>query len=464
MEQKATIPVLEKIAFSILFIWYAYLCFHFYAERSTMTDYAFQLFKMIETKNFNVEHLRYASITTQWLVVPLIKLGASLKTILIAYSFNVFLQYFIAFCIIRFYFKNQLFAWCIIAYIMATVHFGFFYTGCELVFGGVWICTLLAITERLENNEQNSRLLYLFLVINLILLVTTHAFLLIITGIILGSFCVFRFSKIKCGIIIALGILFLIKLKFLTDGYESGKFNGVSKDIFLPATINKSWFTFFFKQQYNTTFIAVKISSIILIVFFLIKRRWVFVGITVLALFALFLMIYSFMPNGESVVYMDSYQSMIYLVGWILFSIGFYLYFRQYSKYFVAVIFTASLVGLFKLYNEHQFTDRIAYYYELMDKAAAKGCSKLVMQENEVDMQKVALTWATPYETLLLSSLKGKSQTIYINNNPEFDLNKYNNPNKFLGATWLLDDTTNINNAYFKLEAKPYRTTKDLNF
>ncbi len=463
MDSTIKINKFELAAIFLLFFIYSYLSIHFYIDRTTLTDNAFYLFKMIQLKSFNIEHLRYGAITTQWLVIPLIKLGASLKTILMAYSFNVFLQYFIGFCIVRFYFKNQLFAWCIIAYIMAAMHFGFFYTGCELVFGAVWICTLLALTEQIEN-ELRSKKHYLLLAVNLILLLTTHAFLLIISGIILASFCVLRFSKIKAGIIIALAVLFLIKLKFLTDGYESGKFNGVSKDIFLPETVNKSWFTFFFKQQFNKTFVVVKVCSIILLVFFLYKRKWIFVVITLLALLVLFLIIYSFMPNGESIAYMDSYQSMIYLTGCILCSIGFYLYFNQYSKYFIAMIFISGLVGLFKIYKEHQYTDRIAYYYELMQKSSAKGCNKLFLQENEVDMQKVSLTWATPYETLLLSSLKGSSQTIYINNDPNFNLEKYNNSTKFLGAIWLLDDTTNINNDYFKLEAKPYKTAKNLNF
>ncbi len=456
------VPKFEFAAFSLLFLLYGFLCLHFYVERSTMTDYSFQLFKMIQTENFNIEHLRYGSVTTQWMVIPLIKMGVSLKTLLVAYSINIYLQYIIAFLIIRYYFSNQLIAWSLIAYCMATIHFGFFYMGCELVFGAVWICTLIALLSRIESNAEVKKSDYYLLIFNLLLLLTTHAFLLVISGLLITFLALFQFSKTKLMVVGTLGALFLIKLQFFTDGYESGKFSGTTKDIFLPHAINASYFTYFFKQQWNHVFKWVKFLWIAIAVLLLIKRRWVFVLTAIVALFGLYLVIYSFMPNGESVAYMDSYQSVIYLLGWLIAAIAFYRYLPALSNYFIGAVFIVSLIGLLNIYHEKQYTDRVEYYRQVMKDAEQKGCNKIFAQDNEVDMQKVLLTWATPYETLMLSTLNGKSQTMYINNDKEVRLDKYNTPEKFLGAVWLLDESPDLNKKYFNIEKKKYCLWRDI--
>ena len=347
-------------------------------------------------------------------------------------------------------------AWCVVAYSMATVHFGFFYMGCELVFGGVWVCMLPAVAEAIENKQRHPMINYILLAITLLLLFTTHAFLLVIAGLILVFICLHRFSKFKLILITGMALLFIVKLLFLTDGYEAGKFGATTKDIFLPGTINKSYFTFFFKQQWNSTFVWVKYFWILLAAILIIKFKFKFLVTACIALLGLYLVIYSFMPNGESVAYMDSYQSIWYLAGWILFSYAVYFYFNQFSHVYIAGIFIVSMIGLYKISREKQYTDRIDYYTALMQQAGQKGCIKLYAEVSEVDMQKVMLNWATPYETLMLSTLKGRSQTIFINSDKSFSLEKYNSKDKFLGTTWLLDEPAKMNKRYFNLENVPY--------
>ena len=62
--EKDKLQKLEIAAAFVVFLLYGYLCLHFYLERSTMSDYAFQLFKMIQTcalKTFQIELLSTTS-------------------------------------------------------------------------------------------------------------------------------------------------------------------------------------------------------------------------------------------------------------------------------------------------------------------------------------------------------------------------------------------------------------------
>jgi len=453
---------LEIALFTILFLFYGFLCIHFYVERTTLTDNAFYLFKMVQTESFNVEHLRYGAVTTQWLVVLLIKIHASLKTILLAYSLNVYLQYLFIFCIIRFYLKESLMAWCVIAYMMTTIHYGYFYMACELVYGGTWICLLLATINSIEKNNANRKINYVLLLISIMFLFFTHAFLLVISSLILSFLVIHNFSKLKAIIIGALILVFFIKLKFLTDGYESGKFTDLNKNIFIPQTINQSYFTYFFKQQINSVFVFVKVFWIIALVVLAIKQKWKFILSALLSLLGLYLVIYSLMPNGESLAYMDSYQSMWYLTGWIFLSYMISFYFEKYKQYYIAVLFLLGLVGLYNINKGKIYTERIQYYTRIMQDATQKDCNKIFVNVEQIDMQKVLLTWATPYETLLLSSLNGQSQTIFINGDVNFDIDKYNQPGKFLGVVWLLDKKTPLNSPYFNLGNTKYCLWQDI--
>ena len=89
---------------------------------------------------------------------------------------------------------------------------------------------------------------------------------------------------------------------------------------------------------------------------------------------------------------------------------------RSYQLYF---IFSLICIRLLHITLQHRpYTDRLHWNQKLLEKTAIMEGKKFMTQEEEVPMDTLIMTWASPYETLLLSALAhpDSSQTVMIAN------------------------------------------------
>ena len=74
------------------------------------------------------------------------------------------------------------------------------------------------------------------------------------------------------------------------------------------------------------------------------------------------------------------------------------------------------------------------------------------------------MDWAIPYETLLISTLGGKTQTIF-DNTGKYKLEEVNNPKLFLGAPWESPiNNVELNKKYFQLDTGKYVRINGMDF
>jgi hypothetical protein len=87
------------------------------------------------------------------------------------------------------------------------------------------------------------------------------------------------------------------------------------------------------------------------------------------------------------------------------------------------------------------------------------------LPEDKLEMEKVHLIWAIPFETMIYTSFENPNdaKTIFINGWSEGEehlLKSEQNPSLFLGAAWYpyeIENSANLNSDYFILGPEPYK-------
>ena len=125
------------------------------------------------------------------------------------------------------------------------------------------------------------------------------------------------------------------------------------------------------------------------------------------------------------------------------------------------------VVGLGGFYRAADYyRNRRNYMKQLIEKASNDTNSrKIIIERNNIDMDRLGVTWSFANETLLISSLEGpeNSKTIYLVDNLEelknYDMKK---TDVFLCVPfWLEWNYSSLNPRYFRLPREPYCILED---
>lgn len=122
----------------------------------------------------------------------------------------------------------------------------------------------------------------------------------------------------------------------------------------------------------------------------------------------------------------------------------------------IAIIYLVSLIGIFQVKDMYQ---KRLYLMDQLIIQKAEGHSKLLIQDSTVNHEEWLGVWALPYETLLLSKVKGipdVSARIYKNDST---INKeLHRTDIFLGADFIpvLPASYLLNKSVFRLKDEKY--------
>lgn len=445
---------------------YLLVCIYYYKERITYGDTGYYLFKIIQKEGFNIESGRAISILSQFLPILLIKIGASLRWVMVGYSVNFALIYLVSFFIVKYLFKSHYLAWGALLCTHLFLHFGFYYPT-EMIFSSAVLVVIFGFLTYNERNYEHpiNPILY-FTIGTLLLLILSfiHPFYYIVAGAIL--FCLFLvdYNKNYLYFILISIVLLGIKITFFKSGYEAGKLSSIDFKTFNWHSINKSYLTFFWKQSFNERFWIAKYALYGFIIFLLWKRKWLLAVSIPLAYLSLFLIVYLSIPNGESLGYMECYVVAISVFPLIV--ILFYAdkYWLQHKNTFTIIAFIFSIYGLFRIESEPIYKDRVNYLENIFAYGRTNNISKFFIEESTIKHDKILVGWALPYESLILSTVSGKTQTIYINNST-FKIDEINKPNLFFGVPWekpIYD--LSLNKKYFHLDTSQYVVINGMDF
>ncbi len=426
-----------------------WLSIYFFQLRTIFTDMAFHVFSIITENNFAIQNYRFVAICTQIFPLISLKFGLELKTILILYSSSFIIIQALIFLIISLGLKNKKYALLLILFNILICSHLFFWIQSELQQAMAFLILFFAIFENFIYKKSNSVLFILSLLL-IPIFIFGHPLLIFPSIFILGNlFWSNKSEKNKIILVTIIVILiFLIKKYLFATAYDSEAQQGLNNI--------KNIFPHIFNIQSNKNFIHYLIEHYyFLIIFTVANIFYLLKDKKIIQLFwsLFFIVTYTFLinlnyVNGAEQFYLENqYAVLVIFVSYPFLEYVFIKISDQKQFLLLALIFSCMLIRVFsicKIYNE-----RLDWQKQFLIKTEKLEYKKLVVSEEKVPMKILKMSWATPYEFWLISTLENK-QTRSIIINPKIEELQQNiEKNKIFISTWGVFDYANFNKKYF---------------
>lgn len=420
----------------------------FYQERIYFSDPAFQLFLLINDGTIEIMTNRWPSVLFRVLPYLGLKMGLPLATLAKLFSVSFPLYHLFAFAICLWVFKDRLMSMLILFVLLIATSETFYWCSSDLLQGMVTF--ILAIS--IYRNSHRPVVKY-----------GIGGFLLV-AAVFFHPLCLFPFFFIaiydyldKEGWALTRGELFLplvfggswiVRNQFFTTWYDNakgaefwGNFNGMN--IWqLPA---HKVFLMELPVFYNLL-ILLFVANIFI---YIKRKKWLQPMFILASILVYTMIIHIGNPAGIQAFYREaSYISLVLFVGYPFLKYVFKADFVG-PKYRI-VIPLLFLISIFRMYSSSDpYTGRLDY---LNKKLAEAPCDKSIFEPSK--RINLRMEWAIPFETTLLSSEQGKSQTLFNTDKPR-DFLKQERRDAFLGPFKVLY-TSDFNQDYFKFDESHY--------
>lgn len=423
---------LAYIAFSIIF----------FQERILYADTARFMFEIYGTKSFHFAN-RLIVFASQLLPVIGVHFGASLKTCMILYSFNVALVYTIGFFLLAKFFRNKQLVIALLLFQFLFLFRNHFLAISELQFGIVLLLICFAYLKQIHLQKKSFWKQPLFFVL-LFIAMNAHPLMpLVFVGftLLLSHQDVYLKNK-DTLIFLAIGlVLFLISRLIFTNSYESGLIQQTKNAI--NGEQNYYLFRLLLSNLIRHYYLTLIIGVFAII--YLIKNYSAIKAILVFAIiFTQAAFIYlRFLKPSIILTFFEIYLS----VGAILIFIlaAQYILSLHAKQAKAAAIILLLLIG-FQSYRVVQhskfYADRIELYEGLLEQMEQQNIPKAILPFYKAPMSKINDSYTSPFETYIISNID----------------NRPNNDN-FILCYWLSDSVninqfSNYNNSLFRFNEK----------
>jgi hypothetical protein len=433
-----------------------------YADIRFQADGAYYLLHIVQSETFRVEHQRYILAISQLLPLLGIKLGLSMKTVVVLNSLNNVVYFFGLFMLCAVRFKDYIAAWSIVLLTVLGILHLQFTPMYEIWYGAPLVIVLYSMLHK--NTLHNPLNVVLFYGV-LFTALFAHP-LLFIAVLFTLLFHFLRTRKLVWRMWIGVAITFVawyvIKKLALTE-YEAGKismldpgWNKAYENLFRPAHYLRM-LKFFF-----TYFTVTSTMLLLLVVFYIARRSWWKLAL-VLSFCGGHVVLISFthQPDPELTPYFE--RMYLPLVTMILIA----FLFDAWTLRLVHVRAGAIAIVLIVVYRMWLYFDLSEMYVQRKNQTDAliRACStsngsKFVLAQRDYETCFNYVDWSLPMETAIRSSLLRLPATMSVIT--EDDLNEGNNrtslnTNNFLFRRWdvMRDDELNTN--YFKIQHGLYQ-------
>lgn len=457
----------------------------FYKERTITFDMSFQEIYLLITHKL-VLNLKVGAAIPQMVPLLLQHLKFSLKTILLVYSASYIVFYFLFFLTIAFVLRQNAVALVFLLSTLLLVNDTFYWIQSELPQGLAWLLLYYAYIEKKGCGEISRKPLLHFLLILFIQSFHPLLFFPILYVLLFSVYKQYKFDLSRYVWPVGISITgFAIRIWISRfDQYESSKLNltdmmrqlwpslhqfirNIEKDIssnaiyvFVALLFTSAVVIYFWKRQKPGPIIAMVLAGIFLIAYLTAKKLamllpsvamelhfagsdyliyWLVLGVTLvflglkkrfvpLALLVLFTFGYFLMIciEGHSA---DKFylENMMLPAGifvllpfvWLLVNIPF-----RYRGLFIPLLLGIIVTRLVFVFNSHSlYTSRLDWYQQRFIEMDKTGNQRLMLTDKNISMDTLVMTWASGYESLILSSIDGPthSKSIVIDN----DLTQY---------------------------------------
>lgn len=387
-------------AYIMLFV-FAIVC---YKERTVFLDISFLLYSIMKNDELAIQVYRFGAAFTQ--VFPLIgrRLNMSLQHIMILYSAGVAFYYFVCYLLCGRVFKRYDIAIGLLLFNILFVTNTFFWMQAELPLG---VATLFVMYAFLHSELAMKNMVVTYILATA-MAVTVSFFhpLLFIPSLYIFLYHRKEWKERKRGLLFLFAaIVFvaseLVKAKWFGNPYDSTA-TSQSKNIkhFFPNYWDL-YATQTFVKDWLGKFVWIPITSLLVIVYAIIKKRWID-----LALFLSFFVGYTILicasyPTEKTEPF---YIENLFLPLAIIIGVPFiFIVMPQLNKKLAVGLFALIIVmGGTRIYSKRSFyTSRVDWMRGFMEEHKGK---KLLVNPDRVPMQTLLMTWGSSYEFWLLST------------------------------------------------------------
>lgn len=419
----------------------------FFIERTSFIDNPFQIFLMIQDQDIVVMAGRYPSVVVRWLPFWVMKMGGSITAIMFAFSLAYMLFHGFVFYLISYRLHMPAIALAIPAMLTIATVDGFYWCNSELIQSISFSFLTLAIYR----SHFGDKLKWLSFLICMILTLFFHPMGIAVLCFLLAFDIDIRnieWSRLV-WIVIAL-VAYFAKSKLLPNWYDTIKFNELSDNIgnYKSSLLSMPSLQTLF-QYYNPSFIIVPLIVLSLVACWYARWYYRFVLI-VISIFVFAITIHLGDPLAPYPFYLEVNRTPLLIIAfWPL------LYFiisenKKINTNYITTVFTILMVvGFIKLSLRSNFyNDRIEYYLE---KTTEYSGDHFYLSSRDVDMDMIQMEWASPYESLVITSRVGESKTLFISKDKPIPTKE--SPTQFIGTFKNYDP---LNNYYFNLDEGNY--------
>lgn len=461
--------ILMLVAFFIFMVM-GIMALMFYKERMLNFDPVYFTFLMLQEEWFSPVLGRYGTILSQLLPLAAMQFGASLESIIKLYSLSFVVLYAIYVVIIGIGFKDKegVVALCIA--LTLTFRETFYFSTTELyqaIALSVVLWSLFKHTLDLDGFKQKIALsITLFLIVGISFFHPVALFPVIF--VLLTEYLRRNLWKnpLANATILFTVVWFIFKIKFLTSSsYEQERL--LTLDTFI-RNLNKITELGSYKHfitYYHSHLSVALVTSIIGMIFLLIKRKWLLAVFIPCFVLAFWLLIIIGMNRHESPIMYQNYYTVFGLFVGVLVAITF----QKSNVWFVSImLFGLSMYSLKEIYqSRYDYQNRT----ELMSLLAEYGQQfpegKYVIDPQNLPWEFLWMSWTIPFETLIHSEIDNKQQSVSFYPTYRPDTLKANDiirPESFLGANFHMHwyNTGTLNPKYFDLKEGPYRIVTTL--
>jgi hypothetical protein len=465
-EKRVTELFLHLSFFLIIILSYVY-----YLERTIPFDGAFYSFKLIFFENFNVENGRWGACYNQLLPILGVKLGLSLPSILKLYSVSFAFCSYIFFLIIYYGYKQTFTAIALLLTSVIAYRYNFYYQVSEIhaIIGPVFLLLATLLSQKFM--EQQKVLGGILLIFFIFWLVNIH-----LLSIVIILFCLafvllqkplhFRNIYFLGALVIGIVIFYLKLSSIPLNSYEAGKVISLDdiKYVFNNLTSINGYI--YFNQVWWVNYLLPSIVLCLVLVFYLYKFQLLKFLLIALASAGLWILIIATGIKKDSPIVFENYYALFgYLIAIplaldVLSKLSFKWFFPTLSiLVFVSILQIDSSGKLLK--------SQIDYFTKTTNNLRAFKEQKFVLNEQNVEWERMWVGWDFPFQSLLISSLASPDSSITFFTTLDsslYDKRIYSEGEVFIGPPFApyMFDGKSLPKRYFNLGKLPYKKVNQL--
>jgi hypothetical protein len=398
------------------FFFYILLALVYYKERTIFIDAADFSFELIQSKGFVLPFGRWGSVFTQAIPLAVLKLGGGIDLFLKTYSLSIAFFYYVIYLIISFVIKNNRVVVIYLLTLCLTYRSTFYFSISELS-QALALCVLLYglfINLTLEESKNKWRLT----IVAILIIVSLYYFhQLIVIAIFFALLTVFIVKKAYKNIYlisIFVSTLFWFGAKIFLlpkNGYEGQKIPDL--DVFkeqLPRLFELPSFNYFIEFARIETWFSL-LAIFLCFILLAMKKHFLLIAFFLFYSLAYLVLIVITYYLGESPNMYEQY--------YILF--GFFIAIIIDStinnpiriNHLVLIFLPLLLLSSNRMFLAHEKpSKRIFYLEKLVEQGRKYKNRKFMTAPSDFPWDYAWVHWAIPQETILISSLENKNNTV----------------------------------------------------